>query len=278
MAAIYALLSAFSYGCADFLGGYSSRKNPPAAAVAWSQAAGLAAVLIAAPIMGSESVLLPDLLWGIAAGISGAMGVLFLFTGLSRGMASIVSPLAALSGAVIPVIFGLAIGERPPLLTWMGIAVALPSILLLSLESNDGGKTERSSLILGLTSGFFFGGFFILISQSSETSGMWPLAAARIATVPLFAAATGIMGRSLKLARGTRRVTILSGVLDMAANVFYLLAFRGGYLISAVILTALYPAPTVLLQRAVIGERLSALRISGLVLSIAAAALIGIGG
>jgi drug/metabolite transporter (DMT)-like permease len=107
---------------------------------------------------------------------------------------------------------------------------------------------------------------------------MWPLAAARIATVPLFAAATGIMGRSLKLARGTRRVTILSGVLDMAANVFYLLAFRGGYLISAVILTALYPAPTVLLQRAVIGERLSAMRVSGLVLSIAAAALIGIGG
>ena len=107
MVILYALMSAFAYGTADFLGGFSSRKNSASITVAWSQAAGLLAVLIAAPLMGAENVSAGDLLWGAAAGISGALGVLLLFHGLSTGIVSIVSPLAALSGAVFPVLFGL---------------------------------------------------------------------------------------------------------------------------------------------------------------------------
>lgn len=277
MVIIYALMSAFAFGTADFLGGFSSRKNSTTSTVAWSQGAGLITVLIAAPLTGFESVAASDIIWGMAAGISGALGVMFLFRGLSTGIASIISPLAALSGAALPVLFGFLVGERPPLLTWTGVALSLPAILLLSWEKGEKNDHVLRSVRQGLISGAFFGGFFILISRTSESSGIWPLAAARLATVPLFILLTIFRKSKICLERGTRRLTLLSGFLDMAANVFYLLAACTGYLIIAVVLSALYPAPTVLLQKVVLHEKLTSLRISGLVLSIAGAVLIGVG-
>ena len=271
-------MSAFAYGTADFLGGFSSRKNSASITVAWSQAAGLLAVLVAAPLMGAGNVSSADLLWGAAGGISGAFGVLLLFHGLSTGIVSIVSPLAALSGAVFPVLFGLLTGERPPLLTWLGVALSLPAIMLLSFEKDGKHDHIFKSVRLGLMSGIFFGGFFILISQTSETSGMWPLAAARATTVPLFIILSFARKKKITLVPGSRRVTLISGALDMAANALYLLAARTGYLIIAVVLTALYPAPTVMLQKVFLHEKLTPFRIAGLILSISGAALIGVGG
>ena len=271
-------MSAFSFGTADFLGGFSSRKNSTTATVAWAQGAGLILVIIAAPLMGAENVSVYDILWGIIGGISGAIGVLVLFHGLSTGIASIVSPVAALSGAAFPVLFGFLTGERPPLLTWTGVALSLPAILLLSWEKGDKNEYVIKSVRLGLISGAFFGSFFIFLSRTSEASGMWPLAAARFATVPLFILITFIRKTNIKLESGTKRLTLLSGILDMAANVFYILAVRTGYLIFAVVLSALYPAPTVLLQKVFLHEKLTRLRILGLILSISGAALIGAGG
>ncbi len=278
MVIFYALMSAFAYGTADFLGGFSSRKNSASTTVAWAQAAGLLTVLIAAPLIGAENVSAGDMLWGAAGGVSGALGVLLLFHGLSTGIVSIVSPLAALSGAVFPVLFGFLTGERPPLLTWIGVALSLPAIMLLSWEKDGKHDHVLKSVQLGLLAGILFGGFFILISQTSATSGMWPLVAARVTTVPLFLILSFARKRKIKLVMGTRRATLFSGALDMAANTLYLLAARTGYLIIAVVLTALYPAPTVILQKIFIHEKLTRLRIAGLVLSIAGAALIGIGG
>ncbi len=278
MVIFYALMSAFAFGTADFLGGFSSRKNPVTVTVVWSQGAGLLTVLIAAHLMGAGQIAGADILWGISGGISGALGVLFLFRGLSTGIASIVSPIAALSGAALPVLFGFLIGERPPLLTWSGVALSLPAILLLSWEKDGKRDHVFQSVRNGLISGALFGGFFILLSRTSEDSGMWPLVAARAATVPLFIVLSLFGKFKLRLEPGTRRCTLLSGFLDMAANVFYLLAARTGYLIIAVILSALYPAPTVVLHKIFLHEKLTPFRIIGLVLSIIGAALIGIGG
>ena len=278
MIVFFALMSALAYGTADFLGGFSSRRNAASTTVAWSQTAGLITVTAAALIMGSDAVGFADILWGIAGGVSGALGVMILFNGLSSGYASIVSPVAALSGAVLPVVFGFITGERPPLLTWTGVALSLPAILLLSMTREEKKDHIFRSVRLGLVSGALFGGFFIFISRTSEGSGMWPLAAARLVTIPLFLSLSVLRGRKIILARGTRRATLFSGALDMAANVLYLLAARTGYLILAVVLAALYPAPTVVLQKIILHEKLTVARIAGLILSIAGAALIGVGG
>ncbi len=279
MTLIYAALSALTYGAADFLCGLSARRNSALTVVAWSQSLGFLLALIAAPLLGAAAAAPADLVWGAAAGICGAAGVGLLYRGLATGLASIVSPVAALTGTALPVLFGVLVrGERPPVLTWTGVFLALPAILLLSSEKEEHRHHVLPSLRIGFLAGVSFSGFFILIAQTGEGSGMWPLVAARCVTVPLFFLLTFFRANSLRLKKGSRLQAMAGGVLDMGANVFYLLSTRSGILVTAVILTSLYPAPTVILQRVFVKERLNIPRIAGLILAIVGAALIGIGG
>jgi len=188
-----------------------------------------------------------------------------------------VSPTAALTGAALPVMFGVLAGESPDPITWIGVAVSLPAVVLLSTERGDGRGAVGTSLRMGLISGLGFGGFFIFLSRSGSDGGLWPLVAARSASVPVLFALTAIRGRPLVLTPGSRWSTLAAGVMDMAANIFFLLAARSGLLIIASVVTALYPAPTVLLQRLVYKERLGPMRLIGLVLALAGVALIGLG-
>ena len=120
MVTLFASLAALSYGFADFNGGLASRKSPAIAVVIWSQAIGLVVALLSIPLLGTGAVNMKDLSWGIAAGIGGATGVGILYKGLASGLASVVSPVAALTGATLPVFFGIFTGERPDSMTWPG--------------------------------------------------------------------------------------------------------------------------------------------------------------
>jgi drug/metabolite transporter (DMT)-like permease len=278
MVAYFASLSALTFGFADFYGGLSARENAATSVVAWSHGMGIIVALIAAPLIGSTSVTIWDLLWGIAAGLCGAIGVAVLYKGLASGLAAVVSPIAALTGATIPVLFAVMTGERPELLTWIGVALALPAILFLSSEKGEKKDHVIKSLRLGFLAGCGFGGFFILIAQTGEGSGMWPLLASRMVTAPFFLLVTTVQKRPIFLNKSGLGFALLAGSLDLSANIFYVLATRTGLMVTAVVITALYPAPTVLLQRLVRGEKLSPARIAGLVLAISGAALIGVGG
>jgi len=274
---ITAALSALSYGIADFSGGLATRKSPVSAVAAWSQAVGILIALLAVPLVGGSSPDLHTWLWGAAAGISGSAGLSFLYRGLSEGRAVIVSPTAALTGAALPVLFGVISGERPNLITWSGVVIALPAILLLSFEQGEQRDAVLRSLRTGIIAGVGFSGFFILLSKTEAGSGLWPLVAARSASVPFLFLITIIRRKPLILNRGSRRATLSAGILDMLANIFYLLAARSSMLITAVVVTAMYPAPTVILQRIVFKEKISALRIAGLLLALTGIALIGLG-
>jgi len=277
MVTIFASLSALTYGSADFYGGMAARKSQAVTVVFWSQGIGLLVALIASPLMGSAAISIGDILWGIGAGLSGAAGVGILYRGLASGLAAVVSPVAALAGATIPVIFAVLSGERPEIVTWIGVSLILPAILLLSTEQGEKKEHVLKSLQLGFMAGCGFGGFFILIAQTGENSGMWPLLAARTASVPVFLLITLIRKLPVRLDKESTGYAALAGSLDMGANVFYLLATRTGFMVTAVIISSLYPAPTVILQRIIRGEKLNFLRICGIILAISGAALIGIG-
>ena len=268
MTAIFAIISSLCYGCADFTGGLATRRSPIFAVTIVSQAAGLLTVLALLPVMGGLDSFADVLVWGMTAGIFGAAGVSILYHGLATGYAAIVSPLSALTGAIIPVLFGLLLGERPTSMDWVGISLAVPAVLLLSMEDGSPSDHVARSVRWGLISGLGFAGFFILISRCGAHSGVAPLVAARMGGLPVLLAIALIRRQRLVPVRGTRLAVLGAGVLDMAANVFFLLAARSGLLIIATTIVALYPAPTVLLQRIVVGEKMSALRLAGLVLAV----------
>jgi len=85
-------------------------------------------------------------------------------------------------------------------------------------------------------------------------------------------------GASFRLPRGLAWLVIGGGVLDMLANVLYLVATRYGSLAVAVTLCSLYPASTVVLARVVLKERLSRLQVLGMAGALVAVLLIVGGG
>ena len=135
----------------------------------------------------------------------------------------------------------------------------------------------RKAAGIGLLAGLGFGVFFFAVSRTSPESGLWPLAAARVATISLVGAFSLLVRRPMALPRAVVPLILLCGALDMGANVAFLLGTRSGMLSIVSAVASLYPGPTVLLAGLVLKERLTAPRIAGLVLALAGVALISAG-
>ena len=187
-------------------------------------------------------------------------------------------PISAVTGAVVPVLLGLAAGERPAWSAWIGMALAVPAIALLASGAAGKAKDDkvRRAVLLGFAAGLGFGFFFFVISRTSHSSGLWPLAAARVSTIAIVALFAFFTRRSLLPPTSAVPIIVLSGALDMGANIAFLLASRAGMLSVTAVVTSLYPAPTVLLAWLVLRERLTAPRVVGLALALAGVALISV--
>ena len=81
-------------------------------------------------------------------------------------------------------------------------------------------------------------------------------------------------GRPLRPPPGTLIGIAGAGLLDVSANVLYLLATRHGLLTLVAVLTSMYPASTVLLARFVLKERFIRTQIAGLLFAAASIVMI----
>lgn len=279
MIEIFALSAAVLYGSADFLGGLSARRANTIATVVISQFAGLVLLLGALPFLPPASVSPRDWFWGVCAGISGGGGVALLYRALAVGTMAVVAPITAVISAIIPVLFGFAMGERVGLLTAAGILLALIAIVMVSQQPNPTENPRRTGalppgILLALLAGVVVGIFFLSIAQTRSASGMWPLLTARFVSVGLFALVALVSGNTLRMRRPASVTATVGGALDMLANVLMMLAVRVGPLSIIVTLVSLYPAGTVVLARFVLGERLSLIQSAGILCALIAVLLI----
>jgi len=269
-------ISSLLYGVADFLGGEGAKRAPAAAIVLWAGVISFPLILVVALVVGGDATPV-DLMLGAAAGIAGAFGLVSLFAGLSRGNAAAVAPTAAAIAAVLPVIVAVVDGERPSTLAWIGVAVAIPAIVLSSWVA-DPGETSRGRFGYGLAAGLGFGGFTAIIGFTDPESNLLPLITSRAATMLAVLALTGLgVWKLVGFGSVPRRVVLGNAVLDVSGNVALLLAVRAGSLALAAVAASFYPAVTVLLARLVNAEHLRTRQIVGLVLTIAAMAAIALG-
>jgi drug/metabolite transporter (DMT)-like permease len=275
---VLATVCAVVYGTADFFGGLATRRSQVFAVVVLSQMAGLALVVVLLPFL-PETLTTATLAWGMAAGVSGAAGLVLFYRALAIGVMSVVAPLTATASAILPVLFGLATGERPEPVALGGVVLALLAVLLVSRSSSSvvAAGPDYGSVLTSLAAGAGFGGFFILLSQSSADSGMWPLFGARLTSITLIALLALITRRTLRPGSGALPIIIAAGALDMIANVLFTLAQQRGLLSLVAVLVSLYPASTLLLARYVLGERLNTVQMVGIGFALAAVALIAAG-
>ncbi|MDH3426093.1 MAG: DMT family transporter [Acidimicrobiia bacterium] len=278
MAIFLAAMSAVVWGGSDFLGGIATKKRSVLRVLLVSQFFSLGLAVVAAPLFDSSGLDLKHLAWGAGAGSSGIIGLALLYRGLAMGRMAVVAPLTAVTGSIVPIVVGVALGERPSALAWLGVAIALPSVVLISRtpDSSSHQAVSGVEVSLGLASGAFFGLFGVFIAQTPEASGLWPLIAAKVAAIAMVA---GVVAAA-KPARGPRgdgALLAATGLGDMVANILILAAFRRGLLSLVPVVGALYPASTIVLARLVLGERIHAVQAVGLVTAATAVGLIAAG-
>lgn len=282
MIELLALASAVCYGSADFFGGITARRANTIATVFWSQFIGLVLLAIALPFLPAATASSQDWIWGFIAGFSGGIGVALLYRALAVGTMAVVAPTTAVIAAMIPVLFASIMGERLGLWTLVGVGLALAAILLVSRPAPEAEAEHRPhgsrgfppGFGLALLSGMSVGVFFLSLARTSTAAGMWPLIAARLASIVLFGALAVLTHRTLRMDRLPAITATTGGALDMLANVLYLIAARVGPLSIVVTLASLYPAATVLLARFILRERLSVTQMIGLACALAAVMLI----
>jgi drug/metabolite transporter (DMT)-like permease len=286
VAAVLALFSALVWGVADFVGGLASRRSTPLQTLVVTTPAGLLLVVPAAMLLGGDpsGAALP----GIGSALFGATGILLLYAALSLGPMGIVSPVAAVIGAAIPVLVGLARGDRPGTAAYVGMALAVVAIVTVGLEPQSPTDDERHqrvsprALLLAIGAGVGIGGFMAVISLAPHDSGLWSVVWARGTSTVLI----GLLGAVVAARSGRRYLpddppvriqAAAAGVMDVAANAVYVLALQVGLLSVVSVLGSLYPAATVLLARLVLTEHLRPMQKVGMVTAIAAAALLALG-
>jgi drug/metabolite transporter (DMT)-like permease len=241
--------------------------------VFWSQAAALLFGVGVSLVFPAGDVETADLVWGGIAGLVGTVGIFALYRGLAFGRMAVVSPLAGLLSALIPLALGVALGERPQGIEWAGVLIALPAIWLVAAGESSRGR--GSGVAMGLLAGLGFGLFFAAISQAGDAAGFWPLVGARAASVSLMTLVVIQRREEIPVRRDWFSI-FLVGIGDILANVFLLVAYRSGLISLTSVLTSLYPAVTVLLAVLLLDERLTRRQLDGLFLALLAVTLIAI--
>ena len=311
MAALLALLSSVLWGVTDFFGGVASRRSNPIRFAVLATPLGLPILFAFALVV--PGTLSPAAIWtGVAAGSFGVFGLVLLYVVLAAGPMGVMSPVTAVVSAMAPVTFGLAGGERPGVIAYLGMALAVVAIVLVSLESSPeapvdaaqsstpagtghglsveivtghtatgAAVTERIPVLprvlaLAVLSGALIGLFFAFIGIAPKDSGVWSVLIARIVGSVIVLTIGAVLYRRTVVDKGILRLAVIVGVLEPTANVLYRLSAQSGMLAVVAILAALYPAATVVLARFVLHERLRPVQLVGMLLALVAATMLGV--
>ncbi|MEU5866596.1 MULTISPECIES: EamA family transporter [unclassified Nonomuraea] len=264
IALLLALGSSLAYGCADFLGGLGARRAHVLRTVMVAAPASLVVELLLWPMLGA-SFSPAALGWGAASGVASAAVFALLYRTLAIGPMNVLSPVTALVSAALPVAVGLLQGEHLSAAGLVGLPLALVAVVLVSAGHGGGSaRPSRTALLLAFGAGSAIALQLVFLHQAPSDSGVAPLIVGRAVSSAVTLTAAGLLRRRLGSERPAYALSATAGVLDSVANLLFLLASRSGDLAVVAVITALYPAGTVLLARGVLAERIHRGQLVGL--------------
>ena len=275
---LLSLAASSCWGVADFLGGLQSRRVPVAVVLCVVEGAGLIVVLAiivatGEPFPGTRAAIL-----SVVAGIGGVIALGCFYRALAIGTMSIVAPISA-SGVTLPVIIGIATGDELSTVVAVGLAVTFVGVLLASREHHDDAERAAAgklSIALALVAAVGFGSYFVMSDAAADDSVLWLLVLSR--SVPVPALALFAWARGLRPPTGPTAGTLLvAGTLDCGATALYAVANTKGALSIVSVVGSLYPVMTLILARAVLGERIRPVQQAGVAAALAGVAMIAAG-
>jgi drug/metabolite transporter (DMT)-like permease len=266
-----ALGASLTWGFADFFGPLKGRTLGALRVLVYVQLGGLVVIALIVAIRGKGPADLAAL-FAIPAAISGTLGLYAYYRGMAVGAMSIVAPIAGISAAV-PVIFGIATGDRPSLWQWLGIAGALGGVFLASREPGPGSRVA-AGVGLALLAAIGFGGYFPPMHEAGHADFWWASLFFRMTSASVILAAVAIRRPSLAVEPIQVPVLALIGIGDMLGNLLFAAASTSGLVSITSVLASLYPIVTVVLARLVLKERVARSQEAGIALTLAGVALI----
>jgi len=214
---------------------------------------------------------------GVLAGLVGLVGLGAVYRGMAIGVVSVVSTIAA-TGPVIPLVVGLVLGERPTLLQFVGMALALGGIGLLAVDRGpvESGRRLVPGVGLALLAALAFGVFLVAIRYASRPDALYGVLAVRTGSVGALLGLGLIFRSQVRVSRADLPALFAVGLLDVGADVFFAFATTLGLLSVVSILSSLYPVATVLLARIVLQERIARMQQAGVALALGGVAMISV--
>lgn len=274
IAILLALGSSIAYGLTDFLGGLAARRIPVLLLGSITQPLGLLLLLCFLPFVDgvwSQQVLI----WGVVAGLGGAAAYICLFRALAIGPMSVASPLSALLAVILPVAAGIFFGERLPVVAWVGIGLGIAAVFMVSQVHEDAPHPVTARMLwLAAGAGVFIAIFLVALERSPSDSGILPLVVIRVVTSVLLLALALGAGVVRRPPRDALVLGTTSTLLDVVATFLFLLATREGLLAIVAVITALYPAATVVMARFTLKEHLQGVQRAGLALAAVSVSLL----
>ncbi len=250
------LSCSLSWGSGDFSGGVATRQLRPYQVLFLSSASSLL-LLISLSIGRGESLpSIRDLLVVIPAGLMGAAGLAALYRGLTLGNAAVVSPVAGVIGAILPMLVGIFSQGFPHASKLLGFSLGLAGIWLVARKKEPLSSENTHTLRLAIFAGIGYGGFLALIPQIESTEIYMPLVFSKLSSLVLAAMVMWRTRSSIRVSM-SGAIALLSGLFDAGGNILYLLAVQYTRLDIVAILASLYPVWTVLLSRLVYREQIS---------------------
>jgi drug/metabolite transporter (DMT)-like permease len=271
-AAVFALLASLSWGTSDFTGGYASKTSDSLLVTFMAHAGGLALMTGLSLASGAAVPGRSDIMWAMLAGALGGLALATFYHALSSGKMGLAAPVAAVLGAAIPALVGIASQGVPTRAALTGVCLAAAGIWLISRPDESG--SDKKAMTLALMSGIGFAGFFLCIHRTGASSALWSAAFARVASVILVGGLVLARRREWRLSGRDLTLGLAAGCVDSVGTYLFVRADQAGRLDSAVILTSLYPAVTVLLARVLLREHFTRWKVVGILAALVAVPLV----
>lgn len=272
-AILLALGTALCYGVSNFIGPQISRNLPTMAVIIAGQSVALTVSAAVVVVHGEGSPTATEIGAGLLAGLGNAGGLALFYVAAASGPLSIITPIGA-TGAGVPVLIGIAGGERVGALGLAGIVLAIGGVALAARRV--GGTAEeaadlRRTVLLSVSSAACFGVFLWAIAPASEAGVFWGVLLSRISLVGSLVAGTLLLGRALRVPAVAIPKVALPGVLLFGGTLLYAAATQEGLLSVVSVIATMFPVVTVTLALVFLHERLSRVQWVGV-----AAALTGV--
>jgi len=247
-------------GISDYLGAHESGRSTAMQTVNAAFWAGAAIALVAAPFTGSITA--ADMAKGAISGVAVTGALWTLWRGYVVSTMGITAPVAAVTGATLPVLVDVSRGQGPGTLGVIGMTIGVTSLMLTSWNKGDG--SPAPGILHGLAAGSMFAIMFVASGDTSIDSGVWPIVAQR-GTAGIIITVTALLLRQPPLAgRKAVKWSAVSGMAGAAGVGSIVLGAQRGPIGPVTVTGSLYPVVGIALNWILQGEKLRWWQVIGL--------------